>query len=364
LYQGLHAALAEAGKDSRLRACFLDVLRRAELEAVNAEQFRHSVRWPIVRALIGETGAALVTLANGLRLEVGIDSRIEQSLLLCTQAHPDHVWEPQTTRLLTALAAETDCAIVGGAYIGDQVLFIARAMAARSRSARLHAFEPMRRAYERLLRNLALNGIGNTIAKRTALADHCGTLTLEGPAALASTVTSPESNTPGEYVAAVTIDDYAREHALVDIGFIMLDIEGGEELALRGATALLARAARNAPHVIFEIHRQYVDWSLGLRQTRIVNFLIEQGYHGYAIRDFHDNVSMAGRPIEIIPWDRVCLDGPPHGFNVLATKDAELVARLGLRVVVDVSPKLLFNKNPALHHPLDGMPLLPARNCA
>jgi hypothetical protein len=60
---------------------------------------------------------------------------------------------------------------------------------------------------------------------------------------------------------------------------------------------------------------------------------------------------MENRPIEIIPVDRVYLEGPPHGFNVLATTDSDLINRYGLRIVEDVSPKLLLHKDPALHHP-------------
>ncbi len=73
-------------------------------------------------------------------------------------------------------------------------------------------------------------------------------------------------------------------------------------------------------------------------------------------RDFHSNYAMAGQPIEVIPITRIYLEGPPHGFNVLATKDASLVGVLGLEVVHDVGPKLLVNKDPKLHHPLRGLP--------
>jgi hypothetical protein len=61
---------------------------------------------------------------------------------------------------------------------------------------------------------------------------------------------------------------------------------------------------------------------------------------------------MAGHPIEIIPAHRVYLEGPPHGFNALATPDPSLVKRLGLRIVENVSPKLLLHKDPDLHHPI------------
>jgi len=153
----------------------------------------------------------------------------------------------------------------------------------------------------------------------------------------------------------VTIDDYVQANGLDTVGLIMLDTEGGEERALRGAHQLLSQAVPNAPHLVFEIHRSYVDWSMGLENTAVVDFVQSLGYTVFAIRDFHNNYPMAGKPIEVIPVDRVYLEGPPHGFNLLATKETGLVRRLQLRVVEDVSPKLLVNKDPALHHPLDGL---------
>jgi hypothetical protein len=103
---------------------------------------------------------------------------------------------------------------------------------------------------------------------------------------------------------------------------------------------------------VFEIHRHFVDWTDGLEKTSIVEFLRSRGYSVFAIRDFHNNYRMADHPIEIIPVDRVYLEGPPHGFNALATTDPNLVKRLDLRIVENVSPKLLLHKDPALHQPI------------
>ena len=63
---------------------------------------------------------------------------------------------------------------------------------------------------------------------------------------------------------------------------------------------------------------------------------------------------MAGQPVEIVPVESVYVDGPPHGFNMLAVKDTGLVDSLGLQIVEDVSPKLIPEKDPRLHHPLAG----------
>jgi FkbM family methyltransferase len=340
----LAQALAVAGKDQKLRNAIFEALRQAELDADDPARFREQVRWPLILSLLSEAKTHSVTLENGLIFEVSPDSRIEQALLLSTEAHPDHVWEPQTTRLLTALAAETSNVIVGGAYIGDHVLFLARAVG----DGVVHAFEPMQRPFDRLLHNLKVNNIQNVVANRMGLWDRGRvTLTVEGHLGLASS--KEEDNSGGERIESISIDEYVESRQIAPVGLIMLDTEGGEEKALTGASETIAR---HAPNIVFEIHRHFVDWSKGLEKTSIVEFLRSRGYSVFAIRDFHNNYRMADHPIEIIPVDRVYLEGPPHGFNALATTDPNLVKRLELRIVENVSPKLLLHKDPALHQPI------------
>lgn len=354
----LARALAVAGLNEELRRAVLEALRRAEAEADDSLSFREHVRWPLILALLSEAGTTQVTLENGLIFEVGADSRIEQALLLSSMEHPDHVWEPQTTKLLTALAAGASQAIVGGAYIGDHVLPVARVMAKTTPHGEVHAFEPMSHAFNRLLRNLELNQIKNVVPNRLGLWDTSDTsLSVEGHLALASAVAIEDEAgvEGGDVIKSVTIDDYVKSRQLPGVNLIMLDTEGGEERALLGASSLLERPETEAPNIVFEIHRHFVDWSDGLENTSIVKLLTSRGYTVYAVRDFHLNYPMAGQPIEIIPVDKVYLEGPPHGFNALATKDARLIERLSLRVVENVSPKLLLDRDPTLHHPLGGL---------
>ena len=63
---------------------------------------------------------------------------------------------------------------------------------------------------------------------------------------------------------------------------------------------------------------------------------------------------MTGQTVEVVPVEGAYLDGPPHGFNMLALKDVRLIDFLGLRVVPGVSPKLIPEKDPRLHHPVAG----------
>lgn len=345
------AALSVAGRSDDLRDTVFEALRREQANADEPARFKNEVRWPIVAGLLSGMTSHAVCLANGLVFRVSAESRIERALLLSDDAHPDHVWEPQTTKLLVALGRTGSNIVVGGAYIGDQALLIAKAIADDGGGGLVHAFEPMSVACRKLRRNIQANGLSNVIPHQLALwSSSHKRVRIDGPLALATSRLVDDAAV--DAVETITIDDYVAEQRLPSIDLIMLDIEGGEEDALRGASRALAGPQH--PDVVFEIHSSFVDWSAGLPQTPIVRRLLDLGYEVFAIRDVHDNRSMAGQPIELVPADSVHLDGPPHGFNLLAThRFAEIERTLDLRVVKGVSPKLLPERDPRLHHPVN-----------
>jgi FkbM family methyltransferase len=347
----LERAIAEIGKDTRMRSTLLEALRVAEQDADDPIHFKDNVRWPIIQALLKECGTHKVRLENDVVFEVSADSRIERALLLSSMEFPDHVWEPQTTKLLMALALDAENVIVGGAYIGDQVVPMACHLMRQGSKTQIHAFEPMMHSFERLRRNIELNSLMNVNAVRQSVWNISGErLVLTGDLALASS--APATNDDyADTAISISVDDFAKANSIKRIGLIMLDTEGGELKALQGAAGFLSLPVGEAPSVIFEIHNFFVDWSNGLQNTEPVRLLIDKGYAVYAIRDFHSNHSMREYPIEIIPAKRVYLEGPPHGFNMLAVKDESLIERLGMKILCDVSPKLILEKDPLLHHP-------------
>jgi FkbM family methyltransferase len=338
-------ALKTLGRDEATRARIIAALQ--EYERVPEHRFttvRDDVTGPIVDALHASIGVVRKELRNGMVFEFPYRSKIARDFVMSVPEKPDHVWEPQTTKLLIHLCQSVTDVIVGGAYFGDQAILIADALRGRGIC---HAFEADAQQAAMLERNAALNGLHNVRVHAIGLwSDSVSRLRFVGSDALASTVAADDG------IPTITIDDYAASSAIARVGLIMLDLEGGELHVLRGAKRVLAD---HAPHVVFEIHRSYVDWSQGLQNTEIVRWLASLGYTLFAVRDFQSNYDLGSRPIELVPVETVYLDGPPHGFNVLAVRDTSVIENDAFRITPNVSPKLLLHRDPKLHHPMGGL---------
>jgi FkbM family methyltransferase len=199
--------------------------------------------------------------------------------------------------------------------------------------------------------NAEINALSTSAFNRVGLwKDDSTTLRLVGDDSFAHPEVA-DGEAGNDTFPTVSINAYGAARGLDRVGLIMLDIEGAEAAALAGASQYLSQTADRAPVVVFELHRHYVDWSNGLDQTDIVRFMTSHGYQVYAVRDFNANVPMGDAPIELVPTDRTYLEGPPHGFNMLAVKDPLLIASDLFKICPDVSPKLLWHRDPKLHHP-------------
>lgn len=357
----LREALGRIGRDETLRARFLDACRLAESLPENAYAApREELTGPVVDALHEQVGVVRKELSNGVVFDFYYRSRIARDFVMSVPEKPDHVWEPQTTKLLLQLSEGAGNVVVGGAYFGDQAVLIAHAL--RERGGVCHAFEPDAEQAAMLEHNARLNGLGNLRVNAVGLwSDSRTRLRLIGRDALASPVAAEdeEGESGGQTFPTTTVDEYLGLCGVERVELIMLDLEGGELSALRGAHGQLSLPPGLAPNVVFEVHRSYVDWSGGLPSTEILRFLSSLGYTAFAVRDFQNNYDMRGRPVELIPADDVYLEGPPHGFNMLAVKDASVLGGR-VRFCRGVSPKLLLHREPALHHPEGGLRPAPA----
>jgi FkbM family methyltransferase len=346
-------ALARIAQDEAWKAAFVRQLIAFE-RAIDAPgvDVREEISGPLVDALFDEDQVVRKTLSSGVTFEFLYRSKIARDFVMSTPEAPDHAWEPQTSRILVNLARRAHQVVIGGAYFGDHAVLIAREIAPRG--GVVHAFEPNGEQRAMLARNAALNGLSNIRPRPEGLwSDSSTNLKLVGYDSFASAEVT-EAGAEGGF-QTVTIADYLKAAGVDRLDLIVIDIEGAELGALKGAEPFLKRPPGQAPDILFEVHRHYVDWSKGLLETEIARLLTGHGYRLFALRDFNSNYDLAGKPIELIPADAIYLDGPPHGFNMVAVKDPTIFETDAYRIVRDVSPKLLRHKDPALHHPMGGL---------
>jgi FkbM family methyltransferase len=354
----LGTAVRGLGRDGQARESVLALCRDFERRSGLAHgDVREHVTGPIVDALHAPGMQLRKQLADGSVFDFTYRSKIARDFVLSPDERPDHVWEPQTTRLLVHLARRARHVVIGGGYIGDQAILVARAMPP---GGVCHVFEPNAESARLMTANAAHNGVANLEVNQIGLWNQPDAhLRLEGNDSHARPVLADHAGQAGSF-RATTIDAHAKARGIDRLDLVMLDIEGGEQAALEGAIGFLRRAKPEAPVVVFEIHRSYVDWSHGLAATAPVSLLRNAGYSVFALRDFQSNVPMRGCLLELLPLDAVYLEGPPHGFNMLAVRDEALLDDSVFRLCRDKSPKLLLHKSPILHHPTEWLTHLPS----
>ncbi|MBU0665483.1 MAG: FkbM family methyltransferase [Proteobacteria bacterium] len=346
--KGLQKALYILGRNEHLRKQLIEFLKNAENNLEFNGSIRDEITGPIVDALHDEKDVYEKSLSDGTRFKFLFRTKIARDFLMAPREHPSHVWEPQTTKLLLALTSSINGdVIVGGAYFGDQAVLVAKNIRSSGRS--IHCFEPNLDQARMLKENFLINNLDNVRINTLGLwSESSVRLKLDGFDSFANAV---KADIDEEGFETVSIDDYRNQFNL-EIGLIQLDIEGAELGTLRGASKTITQFK---PHIVFEVHKDYVDWTHGLENTEICRLLFKAGYNIFAIRDFNSHYEMPGKPVELIPADKVYLEGPPHGFNMVAVRDAAIFSGSGYKIVENVSPKLLLHKNPTLHHPTDGL---------
>lgn len=347
-------ALTTLGGDEKARDAIVRSLKQMEKDAklpLN-RSIREELTGPMADALFKNAGILRKTLKDGTTFDFVYRSKIARDIILSADERPDHIFEPQTTKLFMLLAKGAKHIVIGGAYAGDHAILGAKVI--KKNGGVVHGFEPSDEQRALLTRNAKNNGVAKNVrAIELGLWDKDKTtLELVGDDAFAHAV--PLRGKAGKNAItfpATSIEAYAKKNKIENIDLILMDIEGSELPALKGALPFLTKPAGQAPDIIFEVHRYYVDWSRGLENAAIIKFLRGHGYHVFAVRDFQSNVPMPGCKIELIEPKNVYLEGPPHGFNMLAVKDLKTIKNSHYRIVKNVSPKLLLHKSPKLHWP-------------
>ena len=169
---------------------------------------------------------------------------------------------------------------------------------------RVISFEPSSRVFPVLRRNIALNGFKNVLAFPLALTDKQGLARLYYHSAVGCDSlgkdASFEQDAYSEEVETKSLDNVLKCTSVGRVDVIKLDVQGAEELVLRGANEIVTFMR---PVVIFEFFPQGAA-SLGLSPNGTWDFLEGHGYEFFIV----DERGTASR----------LLSPPPTIVNVLA----------------------------------------------
>lgn len=134
---------------------------------------------------------------------------------------------------LTTLGSVRNKHIIdAGGYVGDTALLFSSYT-----DKNIHVFEASPSNMDIIRETIRLNHLDNIVPVSKALGEKSGTATfsLGERNSCNSLVERPGYNYPDHIeVPVVTLDDYVRENN-IEVGLIKVDIEGGEQLLLRGA---------------------------------------------------------------------------------------------------------------------------------
>lgn len=125
-------------------------------------------------------------------------------------------------------------------------------------SGRVVALEPDPRVHAELRANLRRNGIRNVAALAVAASDRAGEATLSGYAeadrnrGVSSLVAAPAGDAPSFPVRTAPLDDLLDEQSVDSVDLVKIDVEGAEELVVRGMARGLASGRYR--RILVELH--------------------------------------------------------------------------------------------------------------
>lgn len=314
---------------------------------------RTKVLYPLLDEIFCEEDILEIQLNNGLTINYPYRSNIAKEILLREKNISSHAWEPMTSLCVElAVAYKPGNVLIGGAYFGDQALIAANTLNNMKREDyKVICVEPNELQRQQLLSNTAKNNLDNYIVPTgKVLWDLSGEkFSLEDSDSHAAIQKGLNAS-----LESITIEQLAQEMGIGSFSLLQLDIEGSEEKALLGARKFLSMGQTEAPIVITEIHSKYTDWSKGIEKSSLVELLLQHEYKVYGLRDAQSNWELALEKPELVPLDKIYLEGPPHGFNLIAAKDESFFSNSRFTFVDKVaSPKYLRHRNPEFHMPMN-----------
>lgn len=161
-------------------------------------------------------------------------------------------FEPDETHYFkTIIRPEDVCFDIGG-----NVGFFSMLMAKCASRGKVHVFEPIPLNAALIGANAALNHFGNLQINNVAVGSEKGSLPFSVSVDSAYSSLHPTDRIAEENtitVPVVTIDGYIAEQGIARVDIMKVDVEGAEDMVIRGAERLLSDPARRPRSVLLEL---------------------------------------------------------------------------------------------------------------
>jgi FkbM family methyltransferase len=260
-----------AGHESLAFRLFRRVVRAVSGRGLGLHRIGFLSRaYDALSARLSGEGVVLASV-DGQKMLVRADgSHIANSLI--TQG----VWERKETEVFLSLLEPHMTFVDVGAHVGYYTLLAAK------RIARVYAFEPDPESFALLTRSVQANGYTNVKGFAAAVTDRMGRATLQVDAeAWGNSLATDNVVHPSQRVEVETVgldDLYAAGSLGNRIDLLKIDVQGAEELALKGARRILTECR---PIILMEVEPPRLR-NMGADPTRLLRSLVDD--HGYRLR--------------------------------------------------------------------------------
>ncbi len=253
-------------------------------------------------------GIAIVAQTkNGLLAVQPGDFNVSRELL----SRGEYDW--QSITWLTKLVDADSHLVFAGAHIGAVLIPIAAASGARE----ILAFEPSPRNYQLLSMNLRLNGLDGVVARNIAVGQRPGKLHFTENSI--NTGNSRIAETTGEILVEVDTLDRCVPPQWSVIDLMVMDIEGSEVAAMRGAPATLARTRY--------LYVEFAPWQLREQRSSCAEFVEVASRYFKSAYVFGASISFLG-PGQFASYLESMQDRDGFLTNVLFTQHSHADANL------------------------------------
>jgi FkbM family methyltransferase len=189
----------------------------------------------------------------------------------------DGTFEPAETKLMSHILKADDIFFDVGANIGWYSTFAAQLL----KNGKVYAFEPIEVVAQSLSSNISINRFNNVLVENLALADENSNaeINFDNDNWGLSSLKAKNNSKEKLIIQVKKLDDYVSENEIKNITVIKCDIEGAENLFLKGAENTLKRFS---PIIFMEISPKNLS-AFNVTPTEINNKLTFFGYSLYQI---------------------------------------------------------------------------------